>query len=167
MKNIYFCSTRHAPALTHTHTQLFFLLLTPHFSLKLYCTPCCCVTIPNQFHQFQSQNICHKTPPHPPRPYSNTHTSTLSSFVFGFRQEGPKQRSSRGGTWAMSPVGESAESAVRKRVIETLALVEKGRTKTCDERYGDGIHVLGWFGMCFDWNLFLKLTCGMQGSAHE
>ena len=49
----------------------------------------------------------------------------------------------------MSPVGESAESAVRKRVIETLALVEKGRTKTCDERYGDGVHIHGW-DVCFD-----------------
>lgn len=35
---------------------------------------------------------------------------------------------------AMAAASEGAESAVRKRVIETLALVEKGRTKTCDER---------------------------------
>lgn len=31
--------------------------------------------------------------------------------------------------------GENVESAIRKRVAETLALVEKGRTKTCDERF--------------------------------
>ena len=55
----------------------------------------------------------------------------------GREEEEEEEEEETRGTGGMSraAAGENLESAIRKRVIETLALVEKGRTKTCDERF--------------------------------